>query len=432
MANKKSDKNKDNPNATIILNAVLTYIHSMFMNKDKLYVQERTLRAFDLQALHKAHKDLFLFLQPNEKYGYYGPRVDDEMRKVAAFEEIYSKMQTADAIKNAIFACPSRDLRMIPMTYTESHAPCTQKINSMKHDMQQQIDEMKNSLHAVISRNKLTSIPTNVQPSSNATASTPLRPRTDSLKRKASMSSDRDGSLEMSLYEDAVDLAFIPVTHNNRKKQRLENNMKKNVNSTQVKNKEAVWGKGQGSTAGFQGVPPKPRYVPQVFIFRCNPQTTTEEIVKNHLLMHDIKVLEVKQKSHEQAQFKSFKVTVEKQVDFNKLISGEFVPQYVKVKRYFTPRSEREVNCNKNFFRGWEDSSSNGAATAAQSDLRRNSDVHAVLESADGRSDCNSHEADAMDTVGDSAQRILAQITAGTAETGSTTDISARNSTSSK
>ena len=122
---------------------MLTYIHSIFINREKSCVQEKTLQAFDLEALRKAHKDLFTYLQPKDKYGYNGPRASDREKAVHAFDQIYKKMKNSDAVKDVIFACQSRDLRMLPPMSSDNHAPCMEQINQLHSNMQQQIDELK-------------------------------------------------------------------------------------------------------------------------------------------------------------------------------------------------------------------------------------------------------------------------------------------------
>ena len=94
----------------VILNPVLAYIHSLFLNTDKAKIREETLKTFDLAALKSAHKDVFTYLLPDKHYGYNGPRVSDREKSIHAFDEIYTKIQEADATKKVIFACPSGDL----------------------------------------------------------------------------------------------------------------------------------------------------------------------------------------------------------------------------------------------------------------------------------------------------------------------------------
>ena len=161
--------------------------------------------------------------------------------------------------------------------------------------------------------------------------------------------------------------------------------------------------------------------------------------MKAHLVRHDIKVLEVKQVSHEQAPFKSFKIVVEKQEDYNKLISGECVPQYVRVKRYIPPRSERVDNRNRGFFRGWEGegASTNDAATRQQDEsVKFQKQIKELSEALEAASSAgSSNDADSMDIrpAGDPVSRTVAQISAVTAASSLiNTDTLSRDSTPAK
>ena len=88
------------------------------------------------------------------------------------------------------------------------------------------------------------------------------------------------------------------------------------------------WGKSAPvATGGFAGS------APDAFLYRCDP-TTEPHVIKNHLINKGIKVKTVEIKSHRDAPSRSFRVSVESSVDFDKLISGENIPKYVKVKEY--------------------------------------------------------------------------------------------------
>ena len=115
---------------------------------------------------------------------------------------------------------------------------------------------------------------------------------------------------------------------------------------------EFVQGKDECTSDQFCGVLRPPR-VPQGFIFRCDPIRSTEDGVKNHLKSRGVSVTEVKQVSQPDSRFKSFKVSVEKLVDFNLLLSGSCIPKSCGVRKFIPPRSDRADN-NTGFFRSWE------------------------------------------------------------------------------
>ena len=203
----------------MLLNVVLAYIHSLFLNTDKAKIREETLKTFDLAALKSAHKDIFTYLLPDKHYGYNGPRVSDREKSIHAFDEIYTKIQEADAKKSVTFACPSGDLRLLPVKHSDNHAPCTEKFNNM----QRQINEMSNNLQLFLlsaqeksNTNVMANRPPTVQtyrphvPSTPArsrvqpASSTPLRQRAQSVKRSREASSPQDAMTDVTQYEDAL------------------------------------------------------------------------------------------------------------------------------------------------------------------------------------------------------------------------------------
>ena len=54
----------------------------------------------------------------------------------------------------------------------------------------------------------------------------------------------------------------------------------------------------------------------------------------------------MEQVSNPLSRWKSFKVSVDKKEDFDKLISGHFLPEFVGVRRFFPPRENREVSAS--------------------------------------------------------------------------------------
>ena len=192
-------------------------------------------------------------------------------------------------------------------------------------------------------------------------------------------------------------------------------------------------GRGQSGSSGFRGVPPKPRFVPQAFLFRCDPVSADEKKVFHHLADQNIHVLEVKQVSHPQSRFKSFRITVAKHEDYNKILSGHFIPEYVRVKRYITPQSERGNGNNMNYFRA------TGGASAASDGIGQDqayrkqiTELANTLECAQKAVDTRrseSGDAAPMETTApalDSVQRTVNAIAAVTAASGLTTNTGTR------
>ena len=408
----------------VLLNPVLAFIHSLFLNTDKLKIREETLKIFDLVALKNAHKDVFTYLQPEEHYGYNGPRVSDRDKAVHAFDQIYGKIQEADATRKVIFACPSRDLRMLPAKQTDNHVPCIEKFNNL----QRQIDDMKTNFQLLLSsqeKGKPTSIlnrPPNFQANRPLVASTPVRSRSASVKRARLPSPVNDATSDITQWEDAMGNESWEVVNRHRsKKAKLDAGPSAPINGPKPA-REVVIGRGQSSPSGFRGVPPKPRFVPQAFLFRCDPDSTDEIKVFNHLSKQMIHVLNVKQVSHPQSKFKSFRITVEKHEDYNKIISGNFIPQYVRVKRYVTPQSERGIGNNINYFRGPQGGAVNSDGQTQDQEYRQKiSDLASTLDSARQALESRQSEADPIQSV-DPVRRTVNHINAVTAASSLVTD----------
>ena len=109
---------------------------------------------------------------------------------------------------------------------------------------------------------------------------------------------------------------------------------------TQNKSKKpGVFGKSKSTKiSSFKGVP---REIPKAFIYRC-AQQANEKDVSEWLIEEKINVTDVKLASHENAFFKSFIVSVNKKEDFDKLLTGEHLPEGIGVRRYYRPRAEPE------------------------------------------------------------------------------------------
>ena len=381
------DKDKDKGSASlpiqhVILNSTLTFIHSMMMSKDKSFIKEKTLAAFDWNALRRAHKCLFTTVNPDQHYGYNGPNQSDDITKANdAFEKIFSKMKKLDGEASSFaYACPSDELHLLPTCQIDVHDPCRSEFAKLHDDF----DELKRTFHSftgLLTRNQHTlsevestnTAVTNTvsmetaSPVSSAVApvsgiNPQVRDRLDSIrayrkKRKVSVDGD-DSSSYVSCDEDAVpDNGFQPPTwvtkRDNRRNKGKEaqpmQNSPARPNSTKPQQQRGiVWGKSKSSnTSSFRGVIPR---VPQVFVSKCNPDSKEEE-VKEFLIAESIKVTSVKRINHQYTNYASFIVSVEKNEDYLKLISGNHIPEGVCARRYFNRVNHSEQPSNSGFTR---------------------------------------------------------------------------------
>ena len=96
-------------------------------------------------------------------------------------------------------------------------------------------------------------------------------------------------------------------------------------------------------------------------------------------------MLEVKQVSRGSF-FKSFCVTVEKYEDYKKLMSGAHVPEHLRVRRFFPPKSDSDDSASQSYRRPWESSSSRvtayneGVAQLNQLDIPLRRDTPTSME----------------------------------------------------
>ena len=99
------------------------------------------------------------------------------------------------------------------------------------------------------------------------------------------------------------------------------------VDSSNAKSKY-TWGKSLDNTVGFSGA------VPDLFIYRCDLNTESMAI-KDHLIKSGIGVKNIEMKSSKEAPTRSFKVSVATLDDFHKVLSGNHIPRYVKVREFY-------------------------------------------------------------------------------------------------
>lgn len=332
----------------ILFNPILAYIKSMMSNFDADHIERIIISSFDVAAIKSAREMLFHHSDPDKPYTYRGPNANpnqptERAKAVHAFKGLFSQLQELDRNdKLPILACLSDDLHFLLRGKATScnHSYCDEKFTHM----QAQLDEIKRTFHTY------TSIVSRPDPIPSA-ISTPMRERLGSAKRKISPeevldaspppNSEHEDDSEGFTYQRGYRKKLAKKARHGAAEDIADSSDSPFTRPPQKNRPEAVWGKDTANSSGFRGVPPRSQHVPQAFIFRCDRTVTTEAKVQAHLVNQGIKVLEVKLASHEQAVWKSFVVTVEKQEDYDKLLSGNYVPQYVCVRRYFPPRGDR-------------------------------------------------------------------------------------------
>ena len=251
-----------------------------------------------------------------------------------------------------MIVCPSNDLYLL----LNANGPCDHKLLEIRFQkLEEQLSnvkqledshtDLKKTVLAMMTGSGLPKVP--IIPTPHVTAVAHLqRGRSSSVlstKRIRSISSDTRSSDDDSEFN-------LPKSH----KKKMERDAKRHKKATgtsyshrlingtpnKVPSKPFKWGKStDAATAGFSGT------VPDAFIYRCN-KNTKAEVIKNHLINKGIKVKNVDLKSHVDSPSCSFKVSVETVEDFDKLITGEHIPRYVKIKEYIYFRSQSKDQWN--------------------------------------------------------------------------------------
>ena len=88
-----------------------------------------------------------------------------------------------------------------------------------------------------------------------------------------------------------------------------------------------VEGRSSDASPDFAGA------VPDIFLYRCQKDTEADG-VKSSLTRKGVKIKSVDLISHVEAATRSFKVCVESTHDYDKLMSGDCIPRYVRVKEF--------------------------------------------------------------------------------------------------
>ena len=344
-------KNQGQP--TVILNGCLAHVKYLMLARDKSYIENEICAKYDLQAIKVAREIIVTYSdghKPDFRYVYQGPNAGPNGPKtprdkaVHALDMLLTKMNQLDQTTSPIFACPSNDIHIV----TSSVGPSdSDRLDRMERDvtslleMKDSIDDMKRTMTQMI----LNKIP---PPSAAVSAVFPdvtekiQRVRSESIRSvKRSLSSDS----EMETGNAAGDFT-IPKVHAKRnqrsdKRRKLSTKVTptfasvvsegatKSIPTKSIPTKKNFkWGSStEATTVGFSGA------VPDAFIYRCDPNTKPE-VIKNHLINKGIKVNNVELKSHKDATTRSFRVSVATAEDFDLLISGEYIPRYVKIKQY--------------------------------------------------------------------------------------------------
>lgn len=344
------DSSTETPTQPVIVNAVLAYIQHLMLSREKSMIQESVCARFEFEAIKSARQVIFTFCEPQTRYVYQGQHGKRSPREKSlhALEGIYDKLNILDQSGlTYIIACPSTDLHLL----LNSNGPIDLKlIEERFQKLEMEVPNLRSlELSHTNLQNTVLALQSNLvfppirpdvvipPPNSSVLPSTadhvfhtPSKGRSDSVRSvKRALSTD---SMDTGDNTDGFRLPTNQVKKLKRRKLSgskagaLDNGVAMNNNISS--RRQGTWGKSSGATSNDFGAT-----VPDCFLYNCTRNTTVEGIIKN-LKVHDIIVRSAERKSPEQAETLSFRVTLESMSDFDKLISGAFIPKRMKVREF--------------------------------------------------------------------------------------------------
>lgn len=329
--------------------------------KNKTYIQDAVVSRFTLDALMVAREILHTHCSPKEKYAYRGPNrvVNVRDRSIHAFDGIYTKCVELDALKKMpVIACPSDDLGML---LSFNNDPVI--VDSRFSKIESEIAELKRTFHryteVITSSNPFPTIEQAalIQPTIPPSIPPSTRRRLVSQSNKRMRTDEGVPNVEHSESEDSMneteDESAFQLPRDQAKKlarraysDRLKAAPPTGTIAKQPSNKKpnrlpATWGKANAqSTNHLRGSPP------QIFMFNCRLEIE-EENVKDHFKATHIELSKVcKMTKHAEARTHSFCITVSSPEDYDKIMTGDFTPSYVGVRRFIPARRVNNQNTN--------------------------------------------------------------------------------------
>ena len=308
------------------------------LSRGKAYIFDDICARFDTDTIKSAREVIFKFLS-DDRYVYQGPNGVNSPRQksIHALEGVYSKLNIMDKSHPVLIVCPSDDLHLLLNIAT----PCDHKfdderfqklesdMSSMKH-MQASVEDLKLTVLALQSNLVLPPNRSSLPAAADQVFSASQRARTDSVKSvKRNLSTD-----SMDNGEDSDGFRLPTDQVKKLKRQKLSGSYTSAVEKGAAKvnnissRKQGTWGKSLDSTSSDFAAT-----VPDCFLYNCTLNTTADGIIKN-LNVKGIAVKSAELKSPEHAHTLSFRVSLESLVDFEKLISGLFIPKRMKVREF--------------------------------------------------------------------------------------------------
>ena len=343
----------------VILDACLSYIKFLMGSESKLAIQNVICAKFQLDTLKTAREKLFKCVYTDKKYVYNGPKSasTEAQKSVHALEGILTTLHQLDQkASSLIFACPSYEMECVINSDNNSAGDEIQRMRLSKLEsdisdlksMKSKVDDIQATMTEMLTKGLFKPPSNNSISVSNAREFPPLRDRSSSVStnKRQRVTSESD----IDIFEDCetFQLPKSQVKRASRagRKANLNtdsdtlfaNKVKNGTPKPNTLKKKFEWGKSTSeSSAGLQGV------VRDIFITRCSNITEPVQIV-NHLKEKGINVKNIEKKSRDEAHFKNFKVSVYTSEEYKSLISGEPLPEGIKVRPWIYYRNNNQSN----------------------------------------------------------------------------------------
>ena len=329
------DAGKKSLQGTTLLNPCLALMKHLMSCRDKEHIQNVICSRFSLDALKEAREILYTYSDPEERYVYRGPNkvVNVRDRCSHAFDGIFSKLGELDGKdKMPKIACPSEDMGLLLSLHSDPIAVDDRfrALEKQTKDLQQRFQELASTIVNNDNEFPRLQVPSGIQPS------TRTRLASENGKRRRTEEGETPGS--DTEYDSSMEDFTLPHGQLKKLARRsyrsqaikppVENSLNSKGNERKFTRPKATWGKSNGVSSGNLCGPP-----PEIFMMNCR-NIIQEENVLEHFKSHNINLVEVKKRSHENARKHSFILTVSNREDYNKILSGDLIPEDVGVRRY--------------------------------------------------------------------------------------------------
>ena len=336
--------------STNIMNSCLSVIQCYRSSKDKHFIRDKVCSMFTFEQLKSARELLFKTCSPKEKYSYRGPQINsstEKERSYDAFDGIFMKMVKLDADDTMPkFSVPSEDLMQLLVLGDTEHTACDSKFQASdaKYErLAEEIKELKATFHSFVS---IATSNTGI-PSVKNTIPPETRKRLLSTASKRS-ASELSVSDDESAKETTDDQTFEIPRHHRKKLSALSKKAKMSpgkpqpitysgVLSSKPKEKpRTTWGTIKSATS-LKGA------VPEIFLHNLDMEVTKED-VNGHFQGQNISLRDVVKLSHKEAARSSFKLSPVTKDDYDKILSGDVLPEGVGARQYIPPRRNNFIN----------------------------------------------------------------------------------------